>query len=158
VSGWLPTVFSILALAITVGVPVLATLKSLKANRPVVEATADEKQAAANATNATTQQGIINMLTAQIDRRDKHVIDLEGRIATLEQKVDATTARVEERDEQNDLLAAQLRAAQENLKLCRQSGQQMSEWMDEHFAEMHPGGKPPKMQWFGLDVGNRSER
>jgi flagellar motility protein MotE (MotC chaperone) len=158
VNAWLPVVASGIALVIAAAVPLVGTLRSLHANKPVTDATADAQQAAANASSFTAQQGVINMLTAQLDRRDKHVADLEGRIATLEQKVDATTARVEERDEQNDLLAAQLRAAQENLKLCRQSGQQMSDWMTEHFAEMHPGGTPPKMQWFGLDVGKKSER
>jgi flagellar motility protein MotE (MotC chaperone) len=158
VNAWLPVVASGIALVIAAAVPLVGTLRSLHANKPVNEATADEKLATANESSFRAQQGVINTLDAQVTRQNVQLAAQSERIAALEKKVDATTARVEERDEQNDLLAAQLRAAQENLKLCRQSGQQMSDWIRDHFVEQHPGGPPPKMQWFGLDVGKKSER
>lgn len=123
-NGWLPVVASTVALAITAGVPLVATLRSLKANRPVTEATADEKQAAANASSFNAQQGVINMLNAQLDRQNLQIGRQEERIAALER-----------RDEQRDRQTVSLR---KNLQL-------MSDWMRDHFATAHPGEHPPEL-------------
>jgi predicted RNase H-like nuclease (RuvC/YqgF family) len=152
-SEWLPGVVSAAALIIAAGVPLVGTLRSLKANKPVNDATADEKQAAANASNFTAQQGIINTLNAQLERRDEQLAKLEDRITALEKKLTWMTARVEERDEQHDLMVAQLRASEERSTAVRKSLRLMSDWLRDHYAAEHPG-EEPQIQFFTfVDLG-----
>lgn len=135
-------------------VGLVGTLRTLRANMPVNDATADEKQAAANASNFQVQQNIIKTLDEQIVRQDAGLAKANARIAALEKQLEAMIARVEERDEQVDLMAEQLRTAQDeartlrqHLALCQRSGQAMSDWMRTHYETQHPGEHPPVQQF-----------
>lgn len=123
-NGWVSIVVSGLAIVIAAAVPTWGTLRGLRDNKPVAEATADEKQAAANASSFNAQQGVINMLNAQLDRQNLQIGRQEERIAALER-----------RDEQRDRQTVSLR---KNLQL-------MSDWMRDHFATAHPGEHPPEL-------------
>lgn len=153
---WLPLVVSLITAAIVVVVPLIGVLRGLNANKPVTEATADKTQADANASNFATQQGVIKTLDEQVKRQDVQITKQDERISTLEDLLRTTSARLEDRDEQNELMAEQVRTAQDEartlrryLTLCEKSGRMMSDWMAEHYAAVHPG-EQPQVQFFKI--------
>jgi predicted nuclease with TOPRIM domain len=132
--------------------------KSLKENRPKVNAESDLLQEQARKLGLESQNGIIagleHELTRQREERNLMEARLTKKIADLEAKVDEVVGRLEEAQEQNDLLAKANEASEADKALLRQevaalrqqnailreSSQQASDWQQRH---SDPDDPPP---------------
>lgn len=142
----LPTILSSVVLAALASAffAYRGTVKSLKANQPVTNATADEKQAATNRTNIETQQGVIKTLEGQLERQEKRAELMQSRMEALE-------LRLEEAEQQAELSAAATERAEaaakvskQHLAACRERNRILSAWVESHYAAEHPeADRPP---------------
>jgi chromosome segregation ATPase len=121
----------------------IGTLRTLRANKPITESTADEKQALANQASFAAQQGVITTLEAQLKRQ-------EDRALLMQKRLDAMEVRLEEAEHQNDQLAANVERAESDARLqkqyvktCRDRNQMLSTWIETHFANDHPTEERP---------------
>lgn len=160
----------VIGLAALVGGPFAAWLgykgvgRTLKANQPVNEATADEKQALANQVNIKAQKDVIATLERELERQRKTA-------ERLELKVEAVTSKMEEFEHQNEQLADELEQARDAKKLteqhltaCREqnkilsdtkavlieTARRQSEWQHRHYATEHPEGDDPPPEFHVL--------
>lgn len=122
----------------------LGISKTLRVNKPVTDATAQEKHSATNAKNLEAQQGVINTLSAQIERQDSRLTKQDERAASQDERIAALEAGREESEKQADMAARAIergeeaaRTARESLRACREQNRLLTEIVRQHWAEYH---------------------
>ena len=123
--------------------------RTLKANRPITDAQADERQAQANATNLETSQELVTALRQelndQVARSDRRIAAQEKRIESLEFKVEVAEEQEALLIKQNEALQDEKRTLNQHLAECRRNGRVLSQWVHDHYAVDHPGQDAPPM-------------
>lgn len=134
-SGWINVLTALGISTIIAAIPALiGTLRTLKANKPQVDATSENLRADANATNIAAQQSVITTLQDQLGRRDAAIAELERRVGNLEDKLSSA-------EREYSMQAANLFAAERQIVDLREQNRMLqvrNDALETHLRNIDP--------------------